>query len=421
MSVQQETEQTHRTDLFTDGEPQESRRQNGPLAGYRVIDAATVYAGPLAATMLGDFGAEVIKVEHPMGDSARTHGWRKHGKGLWWKTLGRNKRAVTAKLSDPVGRDLFLDLVRTADVLIENFRPGVFEKWDLSPQTLHEINPGLIILRVTGFGQDGPYAQRRAFGTLIEAMSGLAHMTGDPDGPPTLPPFGLADGVSALAGAYATTMALLHRERGGAGQVIDLSLLEPLLLILGPSPSVYDQLGEVPGRHGNRSPNNAPRNTYLTRDGRWVAVSTSSLSVAERVLTLVGHPEVTTEPWFSSAGERVEHADELDGYVASWIAERDEADVVSEFNRVGAALAPVYTVADLMNDPHVIARDVVTTVDDEDFGPLRMQNVMFRMSATPGGIDFTGRDLGADNEEVYVKELGHELDRIRALKDSGVL
>jgi len=421
MSVQQETEQTHRTDLFTDGEPQESRRQNGPLAGYRVIDAATVYAGPLAATMLGDFGAEVIKVEHPMGDSARTHGWRKHGKGLWWKTLGRNKRTVTAKLSDPEGRDLFLDLVRTADVLIENFRPGVFEKWDLSPQTLHEINPGLIILRVTGFGQDGPYAQRRAFGTLIEAMSGLAHMTGDPDGPPTLPPFGLADGVSALAGAYATTMALLHRERGGAGQVIDLSLLEPLLLILGPSPSVYDQLGEVPGRHGNRSPNNAPRNTYLTRDGRWVAVSTSSLSVAERVLTLVGHPEVTTEPWFSSAGERVEHADELDGYVASWIAERDEADVVSEFNRVGAALAPVYTVADLMNDPHVIARDVVTTVDDEDFGPLRMQNVMFRMSATPGGIDFTGRDLGADNEEVYVKELGHELDRIRALKDSGVL
>jgi len=421
MSVQQETEQTHRTDLFTDEEPQESRRQNGPLAGYRVIDAATVYAGPLAATMLGDFGAEVIKVEHPMGDSARTHGWRKHGKGLWWKTLGRNKRTVTAKLSDPEGRDLFLDLVRTADVLIENFRPGVFEKWDLSPQTLHEINPGLIILRVTGFGQDGPYAQRRAFGTLIEAMSGLAHMTGDPDGPPTLPPFGLADGVSALAGAYATTMALLHRERGGAGQVIDLSLLEPLLLILGPSPSVYDQLGEVPGWHGNRSPNNAPRNTYLTRDGRWVAVSTSSLSVAERVLTLVGHPEVTTEPWFSSAGERVEHADELDGYVASWIAERDEADVVSEFNRVGAALAPVYTVADLMNDPHVIARDVVTTVDDEDFGPLRMQNVMFRMSATPGGIDFTGRDLGADNEEVYVKELGHELDRIRALKDAGVL
>ena len=405
----------------TDDDPQESRRQQGPLAGYRVIDAATVYAGPLAATMLGDFGAEIIKVEHPTGDSARTHGWRKHGKGLWWKTLGRNKRTVTAKLSDPDGRELFLDLIRTADVLIENFRPGVFEKWDLSPQTLHEINPDLVVLRVTGFGQDGPYAQRRAFGTLIEAMSGLAHMTGDPDGPPTLPPFGLADGVSALAGAYAVTMALLHKERGGRGQVIDLSLLEPLLLILGPSPSVYDQLGEVPGRHGNRSPNNAPRNTYLTRDGRWVAVSTSSLSVAERVLTLVGHPEVIAEPWFASAGERVEHADELDGYVASWIAARDEAEVVAEFNRVGAALAPVYTVHDLMNDPHVIERDIITTVDDEDFGRMKMQNVMVRMSATPGGIDWTGRDLGADNEEVYVKELGHDLDRIRALRDAGVL
>ncbi|HEY5882421.1 MAG TPA: CoA transferase, partial [Nakamurella sp.] len=182
------------TTTLKDEDPQEGNRQQGPLAGYRVIDAATVYAGPLAATMLGDFGADVIKVEHPIGDSARTHGWRKQGKGLWWKTLGRNKRTVTAKLSDPEGRELFLDLVRTADVLIENFRPGVFEKWDLSPETLHEINPGLVILRVTGFGQDGPYAQRRAFGTLIEAMSGLAHMTGDPDGPPTLPPFGLADG-----------------------------------------------------------------------------------------------------------------------------------------------------------------------------------------------------------------------------------
>lgn len=214
MTVTHETSQPINDSVLDEPDLQESRRQQGPLAGFRVIDAATVYAGPLAATMLGDFGAEVIKVEHPTGDSARTHGWRKQGKGLWWKTLGRNKRTVTAKLSDPQGRELFLELVRTADVLIENFRPGVFEKWDLSPATLHEINPGLIILRVTGFGQEGPYAQRRAFGTLIEAMSGLAHMTGDPDGPPTLPPFGLADGVSALAGAYAVTMALLHKERG---------------------------------------------------------------------------------------------------------------------------------------------------------------------------------------------------------------
>jgi len=395
---------------------------NGPLTGLRVLDLGTVYAAPITAMLLGDWGADVLKVEHPRGDPARTHGLSKDGHGLWWKVIARNKRAITLNFGKPAGQDILRRLVAQADVVIENFRPGVLEKWGLGPDELLRINPALVVLRVTGFGQTGPYAERRAFGTLAEAMSGLAHQTGEPDGPPTLPPFGLADGVAGLTGAYAVMLALYHRDAaGGSGQVIDLSLLEPLLLILGPSPSVYDQLGEVPGRHGNRSPNNAPRNTYLTRDGRWVAVSTSSLSVAERVLTLVGHPEVTTEPWFSSAGERVEHADELDGYVASWIAERDEADVVSEFNRVGAALAPVYTVADLMNDPHVIARDVVTTVDDEDFGPLRMQNVMFRMSATPGGIDFTGRDLGADNEEVYVKELGHELDRIRALKDAGVL
>ena len=397
------------------------RAPRGPLTGYRVIDAATVYAGPLAATMLGDFGADVIKVEHPDGDSARTHGWSKDGIGLWWKVLGRNKRTVTAKLSTPEGRELFMDLLRTADVLIENFRPGVFEKWGLSPAELHEVNPDLVILRVTGFGQTGPASQRRAFGTLIEAMSGLAHMTGDPDGPPTLPPFGLADGTAALAGAYAATLALLHRERGGGGQVIDLSLLEPLLLILGPSPTVYDQLGEVPGRHGNRSPNNAPRNTYRTRDGRWVAVSTSSLSVAQRVLRLVGHPEVIDEPWFASAGLRVQHADELDSFVGDWIAARDVDVVVAEFERVGGALAPVYTVRDLIDDPHVIERDIVTTVDDEDFGPLKMQNIMFRMSETPGAIAFTGRALGADNEEIYAKELGHELDAVRVLHDRGVL
>lgn len=395
--------------------------RTGPLTGMRVIDAATVYAGPLAATMLGDFGADVIKVEHPDGDSARTHGRSKDGVGLWWKVLGRNKRTVTAKLSTPEGRELFLDLVRTADVLIENFRPGVFERWDLSPDLLHEINPGLIILRVTGFGQTGPAAQRRAFGTLIEAMSGLAHMTGDPDGPPTLPPFGLADGTAALAGAYATTLALLHRERGGRGQVIDLSLLEPLLMILGPAPTVYDQLGEIPGRHGNRSPNNAPRNTYLTRDGRWVAVSASSLSVAQRVLTLVGHPEVTQEPWFTSAGERVEHADELDGYVAEWIGAHDAAHVIAEFERVGAALAPVYTVEDLVNDPHVVDRDIITTVEDEQLGRLRMQNVMFRMSDTPGNIAFTGRELGRDNDEIYVKELGHDVGRLQDLRNGGVV
>ena len=215
-------------------------------------------------------------------------------------------------------------------MLIENFRPGVMEKWGLGPERLLEINPDLVMLRVTGFGQTGPYADRRAFGTLAEAMSGLAHQTGQPDGPPTLPPFGLADGVAAISGAYAVMLALYHRDVNGAGgQVIDLSLLQPLLAILGPGPSAYDQLGVVPGRHGNRSTNNAPRNAYQTRDGRWVAISASATSIAERVMTLVGRPDIAEREWFASARERVRHADQLDRIVADWIGARDFDEVMT--------------------------------------------------------------------------------------------
>jgi len=319
----------------------------------RVLDLGTVYAAPLCAMFLGDFGAEVIKVEHPTGDPARTHGASKAGQGLWWKVIARNKRTMTLDLSTTTGQELLLELVEAVDVVIENFRPGVMERWGLGPETMLERNPGLVMLRVTGFGQTGPKAQQRAFGTLAEAMSGFAHMTGPKDGPPTLPPFGLADGVAALAGTSATLMALRHRDRTGAGQVIDLSLLEPLLAILGPGPTAYDQLGVVPSRSGNRSTNNAPRNTYLTRDDRWVVVSASAASVARRVMTLVGRPDFTEQPWFDSARERVLRADVLDAAVAQWIKERDLDTVEREFARVGAALAPVYDVAQMMADPQV--------------------------------------------------------------------
>jgi crotonobetainyl-CoA:carnitine CoA-transferase CaiB-like acyl-CoA transferase len=395
---------------------------SGPLANIRVLDVATVYAGPMAATMLGDFGADVIKVEHPMGDPARTHGHVKDGQGLWWKVLSRNKRTVTADLGHPGGKELLLALVETADVLVENFRPGVLEKWGLGPEELHRVNDRLVILRMTGFGQTGPYAQRRAFGTIIEAMSGFAHMTGSPDGPPTLPPFGLADGLAGLAGAFAIMCALRDRDgRTGRGQVIDLALLEPLLMVLGPAPTIFDQLGIVPGRNGNRSQNNAPRNTYQTRDGRWVAISSSSQAVAERVMQLIGHPEITEEPWFASAGQRVQHADLLDDLVGTWIATHDANHVVEEFERAGAALAEVYTVADLVADPHVRARGVLTTVDDDDLGPLLMQNVVFRLSDNPGSIRFTGRGLGQDNEAVYRDELGVSEAHIRKLRSEGVV
>jgi crotonobetainyl-CoA:carnitine CoA-transferase CaiB-like acyl-CoA transferase len=397
---------------------------DGPLNGIRVLDISTVYAAPITAMLLGDYGADVIKVEHPRGDPARSHGANKDGHGLWWKVISRNKRCVTLNLGTPEGQQILRDLVVDADVLVENFRPGVLEKWGLGPEQLHTLNPGLIMLRVTGFGQTGPYARRRAFGTLAEAMSGFAHQTGDEDGPPTLPPFGLADGVTGIAGAFAVMTALYHRatpEGDGRGQVIDLSLLEPLVGILGPGPTAFDQLGAVPGRQGNRSPNNAPRNAYLTRDGRWVAISASATSVAERVMRLVGRPDIVEQSWFASAGERSRNGDLLDEAVAKWIAARPLAEVCKEFERVGAALAPIYDVAQLMDDPHVKARETITTVDDEDLGPVKMQNLMFRMARTPGCIRFPGRRLGQDNDRFYLESLGLDPEHVAALQEKGVM
>jgi crotonobetainyl-CoA:carnitine CoA-transferase CaiB-like acyl-CoA transferase len=391
------------------------------LAGLRVLDVSTVYAAPITAMLLGDFGAEVIKVEHPRGDPARTHGWNREGHGLWWKVISRNKRTMTLNLGTPQGQDILRRLVADADVLVENFRPGVMERWGIGPDRLLDINPRLVMLRVTGFGQDGPYAERRAFGTLAEAMSGFAHQTGQDDGPPTLPPFGLADGVAGIAGAFAVITALYQRDAsGGTGQVIDLSLLEPLLGILGPGPTVFDQLGVIAGRHGNRSPNNAPRNAYLTRDGRWVAISASATSVAERVMRLVGRGDLAEKPWFASAGERSRRSELLDGAVSQWIAARDFDEVVKAFEDAGAALAPIYDIEQLMDDPHVQFRDTVTTVHDEDLGPLQMQNLMVRLTGTPGAIRFPGRRLGQDNHALYRELLDIDGDELEHLRREGV-
>lgn len=392
-----------------------------PLEGVRVLDVATLFAGPLIATFLGDFGADVIKIEHPKGDPIRTHGHSKDGVPLWWKVVGRNKRTVTLDLSTAEGQDLFHALAREADVLIENFRPGTLERWNSGPDRLHAENERLIIVRTTGFGQFGPYSSRPGFGTLAESMSGFAHITGQPDGPPTLPPFGLADGIAGLAGAVATMFALYHRDaRGGKGQVIDLAIIEPILTILGPQPTVYDQLGIVQGRTGNRSFNNAPRNTYRTKDGKWLAISTSATSIAERVMRLVGHPEYIEQPWFRSGAERAKHADELDAAVGSWIAARDQDTVLRAFEEADAAVAPIYDVADVMRDPQYQALQSIIGVPDEELGLVKMQNVLFRMGTTPGAIRWAGRKLGQDNETVYA-ELGVDAERLAELRRKGVI
>lgn len=395
--------------------------EGGPLDGLRVLDLATLFAGPLAATLLGDFGAQVVKVEHPrQPDPSRGHGPSKDGIGLWWKVLGRNKRTITLDLSRRGGRETLLRLAADADVIIENFRPGTLEKWDLGWAELSAANPRLVLARVTAFGQFGPYAHRPGFGTLAEAMSGFAAITGEADAPPTLPPFGLADSIAGLATAYAVMAALRARERTGEGQVVDMAIIEPILTVLGPQPIWYDQLGHVQPRTGNRSANNAPRNTYRTADGSWVAVSTSAQSVAERVMRLVGRPDVIDEPWFATGADRARHADVLDGAVGAWIAERTQDEVLAAFEKAEAAIAPVQDVRGVMSDPQYQALDTVTRVDDPELGPLRMQNVLFRLSATPGAIRWAGRPHGADTDAV-LGELGLTAPEIEALRAEGTL
>ena len=392
-----------------------------PLSSLRVVDAATLFAGPLAATMLADFGADVIKIEHPRrGDPVRGHGPAKNDVGLEWKQLARGKRVTAVDLSHPAGREVALRLLAQADVLIENFRPGTLERWHLGPAELHEHNPRLVIARVTGFGQFGPRSREPGFGTLAEAMSGFATMTGDPAGPPTLPPLALADGIAGLATSYAIMVALAARERTGRGQVIDLAIIEPILTVLGAQLTAFRALGVVPRRAGNRSANNAPRNTYRTSDGRWVAVSTSAQSIAERVVRLVGRPDLVDRDWFATGRDRARHAAELDAAVGDWIAVRSADDVMAAFSKAEAAIALVYDIADIAVDPQYAALGTFIALPDPELGTVDLQNVLFRLSDTPGVIRWPGQPRGAHTNAVLA-ELGYSAENIDALRTSGAI
>jgi crotonobetainyl-CoA:carnitine CoA-transferase CaiB-like acyl-CoA transferase len=390
-----------------------------PLAEIRVIEAATLFAGPLAGMLLGDFGAEVIKVEHPRKpDPARGHGPSKDGVGLWFKTLGRNKRLVTLDLSRPAGAALFLRLAVGADVVLENFRPGTLERWGLGWDELSSVNPRLVLARVSGFGQAGPYARRPGFGTLAEAMSGFAALNGEPDDPPLLPPLALADGVAGLATAFAILAALRAREATGRGQVVDTSLVEPLMTLLGPQVTAYDLLGHLEPRTGNRSTHNAPRNVYRTADGSWVAVSSSATSIAERVMRLVGRPDLTEKEWFSTGAGRAAHVDEIDDAVAGWVASRTQDEVLAAFEAAEAAVAPVYDASDIVVDPQLEAIGAIRDLDDDELGPIRMTNVLSRLSDTPGGIEWAGGPHGRDTVAV-LGELGVAPEELARLRDEG--
>ena len=392
------------------------------MTGLRVIDAATVLAGPLVASALGDFGADVIKIEHPRGDALRDFGKQKDGKPLWWKVVSRNKRCITLDLKAPAGQEVFRSLIGTADVLIENFRTGTLASWGIGPDVLSEINPRLVIVSVTGFGQTGPYASRPGFGTLAEAFSGFAHVTGEPDGPPTLPPIGLADSVAGLYGAFSTMFALYERDvmGSGRGQQIDLSIYEPLFSMLGAHATVFSELGEIPHRMGNRSANSAPRNTYKTSDGRWVAVAASTPSIVQRVLNLTGGAEVAGDPRFATGEGRRTHALEIDSIVSRWIGRHTLTEVLSAFETAEAAIAPVNDIAQILSDPHYQARKDVIEVPDSELGLVKMQNAFPFLSRTPGKVRFAGPKKGEHNREILADELALSPELLERLRAEGV-
>jgi crotonobetainyl-CoA:carnitine CoA-transferase CaiB-like acyl-CoA transferase len=375
---------------------------SGPLADLRVIDASTVLAGPACARYLADFGADVIKVERPDGgDTLRGLGWRdpRDGVTLFWKLNARNKRTITLDLKDTADHAVFLSLCRDAHVLVENFRPGTLERLGLSPEVLLEENPALVIVRVTGFGQDGPYRNRPGFASIAEAMSGFAAIAGEPDGGPLLPPIALTDEVTGLVAAFAAMVAL----HSGVGQVVDVNLLESLFQLMGPLISAYRMFGYVQPRLGSGIPYTVPRGTYECSDGVWVAVSTSAESVAARVMALLG---VGGDPRFATFADRVNHREELDRLVADWIAARPSAEVLETFAKAEAAIAPVMTMADISSDPHYAARGSIVELDG-----VAMQGLIARLSRTPGALRWAGRGLDADGDEIRANGWGLDAKR----------
>jgi crotonobetainyl-CoA:carnitine CoA-transferase CaiB-like acyl-CoA transferase len=394
----------------------------GPLVGFRVIDLGMIFAGPLVATNLGDLGAEVIKIEHPRGDDVRKTGRFKNGRGLWWSVSSRNKRLISVDVSKPEGAAIVKQLARTADVFIENFRPGRMKEWGLDYRTLSAENRGLVMLHISGYGQTGPYSKRPGMGTLAEAFSGFAHITGEADGPPTLPSVPIADGVASLSGTYAVLAALLARDRnGGLGDEIDLSLYEPLLSLLGSMVIDYDQLGHITQRRGNRSTWTVPRNAYRTQDDKWVAVSSAANSIAPRLFRAIGRDDFATDPTLATNPQRLKRVDELDGAIAKWISQHTLEHVLRRFHEFDVVAGPIYDVAQIFADPQVKHRGTLIETTDPVLGKVNIQNVVPRFQRNAGRIRWLGKgEIGADTAAV-LSELGYGNEAIERLESDGVI
>ena len=393
---------------------------SGALAGLRVVDCSRLIAGGVLATILADHGADVIKVEHPRGgDPLRT--WLRDRGELWWKVYARGKRSVTLNLAHPRGQAILRRLVGGADVLVENFLPGTFEKWGLGWDVLSGDNPRLVFARVSGWGQDGPYRDRPGFGTMVEAMSGFAASTGPADGPPTLPSFPMADMMAALSGTAAVLAALRHRDHvSGRGQVIDISLYEPLLSVLGPAAAEHALDGTVRTRRGNQSDNASPRGTYQTRDGKWVALSASTPASATALFEGLRLQSLLTDPRFATNDARVAHNDLVDAALGRAIGARTLDEMLRLFETTNLTASPVYDVADIAKDPHVVARGILIDVADAELGAVRMTAPTPRLAETPAAIRWTGPTLGGHNREVYA-EVGIDEAELENLKREGII
>jgi len=400
----------------------------GPLAGLRVLELSTVIAGPFAASLLADFGAEVIKVSLPRGsgqadDPLRGMPPHKDGKPLIWKVTNRNKRSITLDLRKAEGRQLFLRLLARCAVLIENFRPGTLDRWGLDKATLWQAQPGLVILRVTGFGQDGPYRNHPGFARLFEAYGGLTYITGEADGPPLHPGYPIGDPIGGAFGALGVVAALYHRAQhpDAPGQEIDLSLTEAMLKILEVLAIKADQLGEAHARSGNENAYVAPAGVFRAADGHWVTVTCASQSIFERFCALIGRPEMISDARFASNAVRMRHRHELNAILGNWVAARPVGEAVATLMEAGVSAAPVYDARQILEDPHFVARGAVTTVPDADFGRVRMPGLVPRFSATPGEIRTSGPEPGAHNDEVYRGLLGLSADEVEQLRAAGAI
>ena len=382
---------------------------SGALHGINVLDISNFLAGPVSSMFLGDYGAEVIKVEKPgLGDEIRYWGNNKNGVGLMYKLINRNKKSITADLRTKFGVKIIKKLVKNTDIIIENYRKGTLEKWGLGYETLSKINPGLIMVRITGFGQTGPNRHKPGFGTLAEGYAGFAAINGYQDRSPLLPGFGLADETSGLMGAFLALTALNERDKkSGLGQVVEFGIYEPLFTLLGPQVVDYDQLGIVQTRNGSRLPFTAPRNTYLTKDDKWVSISGSAQSTFERICEALNTKHLITDPRFIDNRLRIKNSKALDDELQEAILKFDQSTLIKIFDEVGAAVAACYNIKEIFEDEHFKARKNIIAVDDKELGgPLKMQNIVGNFSRTPGKIKHTGPKLGQHNYEILVEKLG---------------